>query len=179
MEQSTIQMTVSLSKKKIAGLIIGSLTFILFGLWLILKPELSEFDKPYKPVNFLMGCLSILSGLFVTYYSLKKLRAKSPGLIINSNGLKKDFRETYSEWIPWADIRRIKLVTILWQKIIYLEVNNPQTYIKRQKNIFNKASMFFEYKLFDTPLRISSDGLNITSKELYKLIYKHFLLFKE
>jgi len=134
--------------------------------------------SPYKTYNLVMGGLCILGSLYLGYHSLKNLRTNKPGLIIDTNGLQKRIRRAYEGPIAWIDINRIYIKKIFWRKVIFLDVNNPNVYIKRQKNWFNKVNMIFDYKFFDSPLSITTDGLKITFEELNQLINKYFLLFK-
>lgn len=178
MDLTSDQTNVSLSNKKIVNIIVNSLIFLAYGFWLIFKPEISKFYNPHRKVELAIGIICIISGVIVTYYSLKKLKSKTPGLILNSDGIQKNFRTTYSGLIPWSDINRVRVVKYFGQKEIFLEVSNPKTYIKKQKNIFNKISMFLDYRIYDSPLKINPDGLDISFEELHQLITKKFNLYK-
>jgi hypothetical protein len=180
MEQSANQITVSISKSKVVDLLVRPIALVAFGLLLMLRPnKFSGVENSYKTFQLVMGGLCILGSLSLGYLSLKNLRTGKPGLIIDPSGLQKKFRRTYAGHIAWIDINRIYILKIFWRKVIFLFVNNPGVYIDRQKNWFNKVTMFLDYKVVGSPLTVTTDGLNITFEELYQLINKYFLLFKK
>jgi hypothetical protein len=179
MEKTSNQITVPISKRKVIDFLVQSIELLTFGLFLILTAKrFSGVMYPYKTFNLVAGGLCILCSIYLGFHSLKNLRTNKPGLIIDPTGLQKRIRRNYGGPIAWIDINRIYIKKIFWRKVIFLDVNNPNIYIKRQKNWFTKVNMIFDYKIFDSPLSITTDGLKITFEELYQLLNKYFLLFK-
>lgn len=47
-----------------------------------------------------------------------------------------------------------------------LKIKNPQEYIDRKKSIFKRKGMDLNFKMYGSPLSITSNGLNISFDQL-------------
>lgn len=89
-----------------------------------------------------------------------------PGLIIDQTGLTDNSSGVSAGRILWSDIADISVIEIHRQKLIMLQVTNPQDYIDKQKSEFKRKMMQMNYKVYGTPLSITSNGLHISFDEL-------------
>ena len=89
-----------------------------------------------------------------------------PGLIIDQTGLTDNSSGVSAGQILWSDIEDISVLEIHRQKIIMLQVRNPQDYIDKQTSGFKRKMMQMNYKMYGTPLSITSNGLKVSFDEL-------------
>src|SRR5262249_22591864 len=96
----------------------------------------------------------------------KKLGDNSPGLLISDKGILDNASGVSAGQILWSDIEDISVIEIHSQKLIILKVKNPQEYIDKQASGFKRRLMTMNYKMYGTPLSITSNGLKISFDEL-------------
>jgi hypothetical protein len=89
-----------------------------------------------------------------------------PGLIIDQTGLTDNSSGVSAGQVLWSDIEAISVIEIHRQKLIMLKVRNPQEYIDKQTSGFKRKMMQINFKLYGTPLSITSNGLKISFEEL-------------
>lgn len=165
------RLEIPLSKSKLLLLLCGALGFVAIGLWFIMSPPViqnSFWGNPLK--TRLAGYASVIFFGLCAFFLIRKLPDKRPGMIIDNNGLEDNSSGISGRRIPWSDISNISFIEIQRQKIILLEVKNPQEYISNQTSSFKKKIMEMNFKLYGTPLSLSSNGLKISFDELYKLL---------
>lgn len=166
---------IPLSKKKLSIAFAGSLGFVIAGVWFVIKrPTSNALLLSNSTTVFVTGVITILFFGLCTIYYLLKLRDNTPGLIINDQGITDNSSGTSAGFIPWKDILDIKTITMRNVNTIGLEVVNPEKYIDRQKSFIKRMIMQANYKIFDSPIYISSVGLKCTSDELYQWIMHAF-----
>ena len=177
MESTTGQIEIPLSKKKLLLLVAVSVGFILIGFWFVIDPP--KISNPYfgDPTLLLMlGIISILFFGLCAVYIVRKLPENRPGLIIDSNGLTDNSSGVSAGLILWNDIQDISVIEIHRQKIIMLQVKNPQDYIDRQKSGFKRKMMQMNFNIYGTPLSITSNSLNIEFNDLINILHDQFQL---
>lgn len=165
------KLEIPLSKKKITFMLAGSIAFVTMGLWLILKPPI--IDNPVFGNPVLISVVGIAAVLFFglcTFYAIRKLQDNKPGLTIDENGITDNSSGVSAGPILWNDIEKIAVVTIQRQKLIMLLVRNPQHYIDRQTSGFKRKMMALNYKMYGTPLCITSNGLKASFDKLFQLL---------
>lgn len=167
----TQQVAIPLSKRKLILLFIGSIVFVAAGLWFVINPpNISSpfFDNP--TVIFVIGIASALFFGLCAVYLARKLQDNKPGLIIDNIGLTDNSSGVSAGQILWSDIDKITVLEIHQQKLIMLQVKNPQDYINKQTNGFKRKLMQFNFKMYGTPLSITSNSLQIKFDELLKIL---------
>jgi hypothetical protein len=171
---------IQLSKTKLLLLLLGSLTFVALGLWLVIAPPTNHHYIRYSPTTILIvGYASIIFFGLCALIAVRKLADNRPGLIIDALGLSDNSSGVSGGQIPWTDILNISVIEIQKQKIIMLEVNNPQDYIGRQTNGFKRKLMKINLNKFGSPLSISSNALKISFADLHKLLVDNFEAAKQ
>ncbi|MEQ1732099.1 MAG: STM3941 family protein [Bacteroidia bacterium] len=169
---STIgQVEIPLSKKKLLQMLIGSLAFVALGLWLVFNPPTNGRYAHANPIfAFVIGAISILFFAPAFIFIAKKLYENKPGLIIDNIGITDNSHGVSAGLIVWSDIEKIYEVQINKQKIIIIEVKNPQEYIDKQLSYLKRKLMLFGINMYGTPLSITSNTLQIKHDELVLIL---------
>jgi uncharacterized membrane protein YobD (UPF0266 family) len=165
------QIKIPISKKKLILMIIGSLIFVGLGVLFVMNPE--KYTSPIMrnpKVIFISGLASILFFGLCFPFMVKKLGDKSPGLVISDQGIFDNSSGVSAGQISWKDIDDILVIKIHRQRMIILQVNNPQDYIERQTSTFKRKMMTINYKIYGTPLSMTSNGLKISFDELFAIL---------
>ena len=161
------QIEISLSKMKLTLMVIGSLLFVVIGILFVINPEKYTTPIMRNPtVIFISGLASILFFSLCFVFIAKKLGDNSLGLIISDKGIFDNSSGLSAGQILWPDIENISVIKIHRQRLIMLQVTNPQEYIDKQTSSFKRKMMQLNFKIYGTPLSITSNGLKISFDEL-------------
>ncbi len=120
------------------------------------------------------GYASILFFGLCAIFFIHKLPDNKPELIIDDDGLLDNSSEVAAGEILWQDIEEISVIEIHRQKLIMLQVKNPQDYIDKQASGFKRKLMTMNFKMYGTPLSITTNGLKISFEELLSTLTKKF-----
>lgn len=171
MTDTSANIEIPLSKKKLILMLIGSIGFVILGLWFVIEPPIisnSFFGNP--AALFVVGIAAVLFFGLCAIYIARKLFDNSPGLVIDNVGLTDNSSGASAGRILWSDIERLSVLQIHRQKLIMLDVKNPHEYIDRQKSGFKKKMMQMNFKMYGTPLSITSNTLQIEFDELLNIL---------
>jgi hypothetical protein len=166
---------IPLSKSKIIMMLIGATAFVAIGLWFVIAPpeiKNSYWGNPTKMA--IVGYASILFFGLCAAFFIRKLPDTKPGLIIDSIGLIDNSGALSVGQILWADIVNISVLEMHKQKLLMLEVKNPQEYIDRQNGLLKRKGMELNYKMYGTPISITANGLKMPFQELFTLVSEKF-----
>ena len=162
---------ISLSKSKIVLMLLGALTFVGIGLWFVIAPPTIENSFWGSPTKLaIVGYASIIFFGLCAFFLIRKLPDNKPGLIIDDIGLTDNSSGLSAGRILWSDIENISVIEIHKQKLIMLQVKNPQNYIDRQTSVFKRKNMELNNKMYGTPLSLTSNGLKTSFDELMKIL---------
>ncbi|MEO8933471.1 MAG: STM3941 family protein [Xanthomarina sp.] len=165
------EIIIETSKVKMLGLIGISLLFVVLGIHMVfngLTIEI-EFLKNYIR-SIIMGFLSIVFFGFIGMIMTKKIIKNKYGIKINDDGIYDNSTAISSGLIEWNNIQKIKIFKFGNQKFIQIIVNNPNHFVERQTNFFIRKIVEINFKKFDSPIQISTNGLKIGFYELYILM---------
>ena len=158
---------IPLSKKKLTLMVIGSLIFVVLGILFVTSPEKYTSSIMRSPtIIFISGLASILFFGLCFFFILKKLGDKSPGLIISDEGIMDNSSGVSVGQIKWTEIEDISVIKVYRQKLIMLQIKNPQDYIDKQTSSFKRKMMTINYKMYGTPVSLTANGLKISFNEL-------------
>jgi hypothetical protein len=162
---------IALSKSKIILLLLGALAFVTIGLWFVIDPPIIKNIYWGNPTKIaIAGYASIIFFGLCAFYFIRKLPDKRPGLIIDDKGIIDNSSGLSAGQILWSDIDDITVIEIHRQKLIMLHVKNPQDFISRQTSVLKRKGMEFNYKMYGTPLSITTNGLKTSFDSLLKLL---------
>ncbi|MFC0515196.1 STM3941 family protein [Mucilaginibacter angelicae] len=159
---------ISLSKTKIIKGLLGSVAFVAIGLWiLICQPHIGNpvFDNILVKYGASTACIIFFG--FTTFFFLKKMSDKKPGLIINNEGI---YDNSSVGLIPWSDITRFSISSVMNQQFLVIGLKDPEQYITAQTNLFKKKSFDFNYKNYGSPLAISASTFEYNLYELKAML---------
>lgn len=162
------QSEIKISKIKLVLMTIGSAIFVGLGLWFISNPY--QFDSRNEYLVLIIGITSILFFGMCLIFMIRKLFDNSIGLTINEMGITDNSSGTSVGLIEWNDISDIQITQIASTKFILIETTNPEKYINRAKKSISRRAMKANYKMYGTPLSISSNTLQIKFDELLEKI---------
>ena len=169
------QIEIPLSKNKLSLMLFGSLIFISLGLWFVIKPPTISNPIIGNPTLLLtVGIAGILFFGLCAIFIAKKLPEKTPGLIINNQGVIDNSSGVSVGLVPWCDIKGINMTNVANQKFLMLVVKNPDEYINREKGFIKKKAMQMNYKSYGSPISISANGLKCNFDELFKILQDKF-----
>ncbi len=169
--------TIALSKTKLIKNTIVSLVFLVAGVLFVARPFWFIKSNDTLIITIVGYIAIVFAGLLLIFY-VKKLTDKTPGLVIDDEGILDNSSAIAAGKIRWSDIKRINAEMVSGQQFIMVEVKNPQGYIQAQKNPLKKNLMSLNYKLYKTPLYITSVGLNTTFENLFSIIENGFQNYK-
>ena len=167
---STEPIIIPLSKRKMTLLLIGSLIFVVLGVLFAIDPSKYASVRRTPTFIFIAGVASILFFSACTFFISRKLLDTKPGLVIDNIGLTNNSSGASAGQIFWRDIKNISVLKIHKQRLIMLEVNNPQEYIDKQTSGFKKKLMRMSMSMYGTPFSITSNALQIKFDELLKIL---------
>lgn len=162
---------IPLSKAKLVMMLSAALAFVAMGCWFVIDPPAIRNAFWGNPTRLAMlGYASIFFFGLCAGVLIRKLPDKKPGLIIDDTGLIDNSGGLSAGRILWADIINISVLEIQRQKLLMLEVRNPEEYISRQRSLFKRKGMELNHKMYGTPLSITANGLKVPFAELLDLL---------
>lgn len=173
------QIEIPLSKKKMILSLLGSIVFVILGLWLLINPP--KIDDPIignPTVIFIAGLASVIFFGLIAVIAIRKLSDKKAGLIINKQGITDNSSGVSAGLIPWSDIQEIKVSQVLNQKFLMFIVRNPQEYLDKVSNPLKRKAMEINYKSYGSPISISANSLQTNFDNLYSLLREKMKEYK-
>ncbi len=171
---------IPLSKTKLIMMLVGSIVFVAIGFWFVFSPPVINnvfWGDPTKLM--IIGFASILFFGIVAIALAKKLPDTKPGLILDKEYLFDNSGALSVGEIPWKDIEHISVMEVQKQKLLMVEVKNPEEYIERQPNFLKRKAMTMNYRMYGTPISITTNGLKIPFQELIDLLNKKYQDYRE
>lgn len=171
---------IALSKNKLIMMLAGSIVFVVIGFWFAFSPPVINNSFWGDPTKLkIIGYASILFFGILAIALAKKLPDTKPGLIIDTEYLYDNSGALSVGEIPWSDIEHISVMEVQKQKLLMVEVRNPEEYIERQPNFLKRKAMAMNYRMYGTPISITTNGLKISFQELLDLLNKKYQDFRE
>ena len=171
----TDEKIIELSKTKIALAILGTCAFVAIGIWMLSLDEASirssrSFRLFWNNPMYVkaLGVLAIvLFGLLALFF-FKKLFDKKPGLIFSSSGIVDNASAVAAGFIPWSEVLGAHVFEVPQQKMLIIEVTDPQKYVDRGNAVKRKINQA-NYQMCGSPISISANALKIDFAELHSL----------
>lgn len=174
------QLDIPRSKKKLVLLLLGALGFVAAGIWFVTSPPKLNNPALGNPVlMFIVGIASIIFFGASAYFIARKLPGNDPGLTINQKGIFVYSTGMAGQFIPWNDIDSIGVLQMYRQKLITLQVGNPQQYIEKQASTFNRNAMAMNLSMYGTPLIINANDLKISFDVLMKTMQQYHQTYRQ
>ena len=169
---------IQLSKNKLLLGVVGSLLFVIVGIWLFLNTDIFQ-EHPFRLFRnpMVVKGVGILGFLFfgaTGLFSFKKLFDKKAGLIIDSNGITDNSNASSIGLIEWNDITDIITKQVILTKFLMINVTNPEKYIGKAKSGMKATLLRLSMKMNKTPFSITSSNLKYDFGKLEKLLQTKF-----
>lgn len=167
---------IQLSKKKIVFLLIGAIVFVVLGLLFVLNAESFSRGGPVRNPAIIsgVGWAGILFFGLIAGYGATKMFDKNAGLRIDDAGITDNSNATSTGLIAWEDITAIRIVKVVSTSILLIDVKNPEAYVARAKNTFNRKLLQANLDNYGTPISITSTSLKIGFQELEGLLKREW-----
>lgn len=159
------------SKNKLTLLFIGSLAFVAIGIDFLTSPHKYAETATRQTSIYVIIIVGLAAVLFFGTCAIMifyKFFDKNPGLIIDDQGIK--INSGFKDYIEWADIERFDVKQIARTRLIIVFLKDPDVHIQKEKNIFKRKLMMWNYKTSGSPVSISSNGLKCNFDELYTFL---------
>jgi len=163
------------SKKKSLLLLIGSVVFVVLGLWIFLEADNLIGWRARNP-TFIRG-VGIASVLFFglgIFISVKRLIKSEIVLVIDSVGLNVNPKKSLTEFIKWSDIDGFQEIKIHSTRIIIIRVKDPAYWLDKETSGFRRKLMQFNTNNYNSPFNIATSGLDISSDSLLETLNNYY-----
>jgi hypothetical protein len=167
------------SKKKSFLLLIGSLLFVVGGIYMFINAENLTAYSARSPI-FIKG-IGIASVLFFglgIYVSIRQLLKNQLILIIDKKGVNVNPKKTLTEVIKWQHINGFSEFKIQSQKFVIINVNNSEYWIEKEENSIRKKVMKFNEKNYGSPFNLSANTMQINHDELMTILNENWNKYK-
>ncbi|UYW01803.1 hypothetical protein K5I29_02440 [Flavobacterium agricola] len=167
------------SKEKSILLLIGSLVFVVLGIFMIINAENpTSYIVRNQLVIIIIGTASVLFFGLGIYVSIKQLLKNELILIIDRNGINVNPKKSKTDFIEWKYINGFTETKIQSQKIIIIEVDNSKYWIEKEKNNIRNKVMNFNFKYYGSPFNLSANSMKISHHELMKTLNENLNKYK-
>lgn len=168
MGNDKITLQIPLSKNKIVLSSIGSLVFVIMGIWFII--DFAAMQTRFPPFLIrLAGFVTVLffGGTFA--FSIKKFFDKKPGLIIDEKGIIDNTSGVSIGLIEWKSITGFRSKQIMSTRILLIDTNDPEKFVAKASGLKARI-MRTNYNMYGTPLAIGSTTLKYNFDDLETLL---------
>lgn len=167
MHSTDDRVVIASSKVKLVLLTVGALLFVAAGFWLF---DIADSQRRYAAI-YVKGVSVLAIGFFglCGFYGLLKLFNSSPGLVLDREGIIDNSSAIAAGRVAWREIRDIRVMSVSGQRLLAVIVDDPERYLDRG-NVLGRMFVKMNYKLYGTPIFISSHALKVKFEELEKQI---------
>ncbi|MEN2413752.1 STM3941 family protein [Flavobacterium mesophilum] len=167
------------SKKKSFLLLLACLVFVIVGFYMFMNAENFIGSRSRSPL-FTKG-IGIVSVLFFglgIYVSIRQLIRNQLVLIIDKTGINVNPKKSLSERIEWKNIKGFSEIKIQRTKIVIINVNNSDYWIKKEENLIRKKLMKFNVNYYGSPFNLSANSMQVSYTELMKILNENLDKYK-
>jgi hypothetical protein len=166
-----VEMTIEISRTKISFLILGSIGFVLAGVWMVNLDDASIRLHGLLRSPVLMhgvGYLGIgffgLCGLI----AVKKFFEGGIGLQFSKDGFIDHSRGASARFIPWSEVSEVGVFEFRRQRMLVIKVIHPEKYAEIDGSL-KRWAYEMNLKMYGSPIVISSSALKIGFAELQEI----------
>jgi hypothetical protein len=111
------------------------------------------------------------------------LLQKTPGLVLNEEGIYDNTSAFRFGLIPWSDISEIYGQSVQAsiaskQNFLTIGLVDPDKYISSEPNILKRKLLIANAKGYGSPVHISTNGLQVNHNELLEMVKEYFQEYK-
>ena len=137
------------------------------GIWLI---DIADTQGRYASI-YVKGVSVLAIGFFglCGLYGLYKLFDRSPGLVLDREGIMDNSSGVPAGRVAWREIRDIQIMSVSGQRLLAFIVSDPEKYLGKG-NVLHRFFVRMNYRMYGTPIFISAHSLKMNFEELERLI---------
>ncbi len=166
MQGSDDRIAIASSKVKLILVALGAFLFVALSVWLFMIADTQDrFSSIYVKVLSVLGV--VFSGL-CGLYCLSKLSDDSPGLVLDSEGIIDNSSAIAAGRVTWQEIRDVQEMVVSGQRFLTVIVQDPGKYLGKG-NPLSRLLVKMNYKMYGSPIFISTNGLKVGFDELERL----------
>lgn len=169
---------IPLSRNKLILLLLGSLLFVLAGLWLFLNAnQFQDISLTFLRNPLIIKAIGLLGMIFfgaAAETAIGKLREKKAGLRIDQYGITDHSSASAVGLIEWADISGFRRKQVMSRKFLLIDLTDPEKYLQKTKSGRKSRLLRANKRMYGTPLSISTVDLKCNFSELDDLLQKEF-----
>lgn len=165
-------------KTKLLFLVAIAVVFILEGFWLI---DMSNWPGAFAPVS-----LRVIAILLISFFALPffiygaKLFRHSPAYIIKPEGFVDSASLVKHTFVHWDNVKGLEIYTqkvtgfLRYQmntKYVKVKMKNADAYVDKFTGL-PRWFLRFNQQRYKSPILLSTTGMQITPKELFRLLEK-------
>lgn len=158
---SASEISIPLSKTKLALLVAGSVLFVALGIWLIqLDDAVIASQRRYNNPAVVHG-LGVAAALLFSataVFGALKLFDTRPGLVFGPDGFTDNASATAAGFVPWSEVTGVGVMEFNRQKMLVVAVRDPEKYLARSgalKRMLGRANA----RMCGSPIVISAHAL--------------------
>lgn len=173
------EQAIPLSKSKLILLLLAACGFVALGAGM-LQMEAAEieaqrrFNSPWLVHG--IGWVGVLFFGLCGVFAARKLFDKTPGLVLNAQGIFDNSSAVAAGLIPWADISGFGVFELQKQKTLIIKVRDAEPYIEKG-NAMKRALNRMNHKLCGSPVAISANALKMNFDELQQICQRYFATY--
>jgi hypothetical protein len=167
------------SKTKSLLLLIGSLLFVVGGIYMFMDTESFTGYRTRSPLFIkTIGIASILFFGLGIYVSIRQLLENQLILIIDKKGVNVNPKKSQTEVIEWKNINGFSEFKIQSQKFVIIDVDNSDYWIEKEENGIRKKLMKFNVNNYGSPFNLSANSMQMKYSELMKTLNENLNKYK-
>ena len=167
------------SRKKSFLLLIGSLLFVVGGIYMFINTENMTSFRFRNPLFIkIAGIASVLFFSLGIYVAIKQLISNQLILIIDRKGVNVNPKKEPTESIEWKNINGFSELKIQSQKFVIIDVNNSEYWIEKEENSIRKKLMKFNVNNYGSPFNLSANSMQMSYAELMKTLNENLSKYK-
>jgi len=163
------------SKTKTIKTFVLSLVFVAAGIWIINTSD--QYSQPRATLMVISGILAIIFFGLVAILTFLKLFDNKPGILFTQEGFIDHSSYAGGQLIRWNDVKDIKVIQVVNQKMISVLLNNPEEYISKSKGL-KKFLSTRNYKSYETPVHIAPVTLQSDIQTLHQVFINKWNEYK-
>jgi hypothetical protein len=159
---------VKLGKEKSVLSLLGAAAFVAASFSMInyAHHELMPFDSA---LVIGVGYIGIIFFGVAGIYIFFKLFDSRPGLTIDQSGIYDNSSAAAGHLIKWEIIRGLRVEQVMSTKLILIDIENPEQFMEQASGLKRKL-MQGTFRMYGTPVSLSSAGLQCNFDELHELL---------
>jgi hypothetical protein len=158
---------------------LGAAGFVFIGILMLAHPSI--FLEPFESGAILIRALGLVGVLFFGYvlFSIQKQVSKTElALAIDEHGIYANPKQSPSDYIAWKDIVGISEVGVKRQRLVVIQVSNPEEWIQKEPSAIRKNLLKLSVSICGSPFSFSANTLETSHSQLMRVLRDSLAQYK-